>query len=227
MKKYLEAFDLFNIKQPFTVLMAAFYQFSAEEFIKLARYLYILAIRYNVICHLSPNEQEKTYNQLAIKVHQGILKRASHVKNDELFKKLYPSDEQFFNAFEFHKMPSRQSSKKIRFLLAEIEVFLNHETDHTKMTLEHVCPYNPDEKWRDYFGEGVNDVQDRLGNMVLLAKDELARASFAEKKTHYLASAHPLAYKVAEYAEWNQQTVNDYQKWLAQQAVDTWKVASD
>jgi hypothetical protein len=63
-----------------------------------------------------------------------------------------------------------------------------------------------------------------LGNMLLLAKDELARASFADKKIHYSASSHPLAYKVAEYAEWNQQTVNDYQKWLAEQAVNTWKV---
>src|SRR5690606_31887150 len=56
-KIYLEAFDLFGIRQPLTILMAAFYQFSAEEFVTLCKYMYVLAIRYNVICHLSTNEQ--------------------------------------------------------------------------------------------------------------------------------------------------------------------------
>ncbi len=114
-KKYLEGFGLFNIKQPFTVLMSAFFKFSADEFIKLVKYLYVLSIRYNVICHFSPNEQETIYNQLAIKIHNKEFTRASHIKNSELFKKLYPCDEAFFNAFEFCKMPSRRSEKKYVF----------------------------------------------------------------------------------------------------------------
>jgi uncharacterized protein with ParB-like and HNH nuclease domain len=224
-KKYLEGFELFNIKQPFTILMAAFYQFSAEEFVTLSRYLYVLAIRYNVICHFSPNEQESAFNQLAIKIHSKEFARASHVKNSEPFRKLYPSDESFFNAFEFHKMPSKRSAKKIRFLLAEIETCLGHETDSTKTTLEHVCPYNPDQDWDNYFGDGVNDIQDRLGNVVLLEKDELRRASFEDKKKAYLNAHYPLAQKVASYEKWNLQNLNDYQTWLSKQAVDTWKVS--
>lgn len=224
-KKYLEGFDLFNIKQPFTVLMAAFYQFSPDEFVRLSRYFYILAIRYNVICHHSPNEQESAYNQLAMKIHSKECTRASHVKNNEIFRKLYPNDAVFFNAFEFHKMPSRQSSKKIRFLLAEIESYLGHATDHAKTTLEHICPYNPDGDWDDYFGEGVNDIQDRLGNVILLEKDELKRASFVEKKKVYLETHYPLAQKVASYDKWNLQSLNDYQAWLSKQAVETWKVS--
>ncbi|SJM95545.1 conserved hypothetical protein [Crenothrix polyspora] len=226
-RKYLEGFELFNIKQPFTILMAAFYQFSADEFVRLAKYLYILAIRYNVICHHSPNEQESTYNQLAIKIHTKEMTRASHVKNSEIFRKLYPNDEEFFNAFEFHKMPSRQSTKKIRFLLAEIETYLGHKTDPNKTTLEHVCPYNPTEDWDNYFGEGVNDIQDRLGNVVLLEKDELKRASFEHKKRAYLDTHYPLARQVASYDHWNLQNLNDYQEWLSKQAVETWKVAYD
>jgi Protein of unknown function DUF262/Protein of unknown function (DUF1524) len=224
-KKYLEGFDLFNIKQPLTVLMVAFTQFPGEEFLKLSKYLYILAIRYNVICHLSPNEQENAYNQLAIKIHAKECTRASHVKNSEIFRRLYPSDESFFNAFEFHKMPSKRSAKKIRFLLAEIETYLGHETDPTKTTLEHVCPYNPDEEWDNYFGEGVNDIQDRLGNVVLLEKDELKRASFEDKKAAYFVAHYPLARQVASYDKWDLQNLNAYQAWLSKQAVETWKVS--
>lgn len=224
-KKYLEGFELFNIKQPFTILMAAFLHFPAEEFVTLCRYIYVLAIRYNVICHLSTNEQESAYNQLAMKIHTKEFTRASHVKNSEIFKKLYPSDDVFFNAFEFHKMPSRRSAKKIRFLLAEIEAHLGHNTDHSKATLEHVCPYNPDERWDSYFGEGVNDIQDRLGNVVLLEKDELKRASFEEKKQAYLNAHFPLAHHVATFDHWNLPNLNAYQAWLAKQAVETWKVS--
>jgi uncharacterized protein with ParB-like and HNH nuclease domain len=224
-KKYLEGFDLFNIKQPFTVLMSAFYRFTAEEFIKLAKYLYVLSIRYNVICHSSPNEQESAYNQLAIKIHTKEFTRASNIKNSELFKKLYPSDEAFFNAFEFHKMPSRRSEKKIRFLLAEIETSLGHKTNYTKTTLEHICPYNSDNNWDSYFGEGINDIQDRLGNVILLEKDQLGRSNFKDKKLAYLSSHYPLAEKVASYEDWNLQNLNDYQSWLAEQAVQTWKVS--
>lgn len=221
---FLTGFELFNIKQPFMVLMVAFKKFIADEFITLTRYLYILSIRYNVICHFSPNEQEKLYNQMAMKVFDGTYTRASHVKNGNEFKRLYPTDEDFYNAFEFHKMPSKQSSKKIRFLLAEIEQKLGHATDYSKTTLEHVCPYHPDESWHQSFGDGVNDIQDRLGNMVLLENDELKREDFEDKKRAYQQTVYPLARQVASYPQWDELTLKRHQAWLTQQAVQTWRV---
>ena len=223
-QKYLEGFDLFGIKQPLTILMIGFKQFSSEEFVLLAKYLYFLSIRYNVICHRSPSEQEQLYNQIAVKIFDGTYKRASHIKNGDEFKKLYPKNEEFRNAFAFHKMPSRQSSKKIRFLLAEIECYLGHRSDYTQTVLEHICPYNPEQGWQGYFGQGVNDVQDRLGNVILLEKDTLLRSAFAEKKKFYAQTPYLLAQKVSEYAEWNLQNVNHYQRWLAEQAVSTWTI---
>ncbi len=220
----LEGLNLFNIKQPFTILMAAFSQFSADEFIKLVRYLYVLSIRYNVICRYSPNEQERLYNQIAIKVFKSEYTRASHVKNGEEYQNLYPNDDTFKSSFEFFKMPSRQSSKKIRFLLAEIEHQLGNDSDYTKITLEHICPYSPDQNWYKDFGEGINDISDRLGNMILLDKDELNRANFNTKKEAYLTTPFRLAKKVAEYKNWNLQNLNGYQEWLAIEAVKTWQV---
>lgn len=223
--RFIEALTIFNIKQPFGVLMAAFQAFTAREFIILCRYLYVMSIRYNVVCRLSPGEQESAYNQIAIKVFEKKYTRASHVKNGEEFRQIYPSDATFTNVFEFYKMPSRRSSKKIRFLLAEIEAKLGFKTEYGTTQLEHVCPYNPDEEWTDSFGDGVNDVRDRLGNMVLLTLDDLKRKPFSEKKTAYGASPHPLANKVASYAAWDNHSVNDFQGWLAQQAGKTWSVS--
>lgn len=223
-RHFLEGLNLFNIKQPFAILMAAFSRFAVAEFIKLIRYLYVLSIRYNVICRFSPNEQERLYNQIAIKVFNKEYSRASHVKNSAEYKSLYPKDDTFKNSFEFHKMPSRQSSKKIRFLLAEIECQLGNDSDYTKTTLEHICPYNPEQEWVENFGEGVNDISDRLGNMILLEKDELQRVNFNTKKEAYLKTSFCLAKKVAEYDMWDLQNLNRYQEWLAKEAVKTWRV---
>lgn len=221
---YLNGIRLFNIRQPLTVLLSAFNQFNPDEFVSLTRYLYVLSIRYNVICHLSPSEQESMYNQIAIKISNKEYKRASNVKNGEEFKRLYPDDNVFFNAFEFHRMPSRQTAKKIRFLLAEIEQYLGNNCDHEKVTLEHICPFNPEKGWCNSFGEGVNDVKDRLGNMVLMDKDNLKRASFEVKKNEYGKSKYKLAAKITQYPEWNLEAVNDFQKWMSEQAVNVWKV---
>ncbi len=226
-KQYLQTLRLFNIKQPFTILMTAFFAFSPEEFVTLCQYIMLLSIRYNVICHLSPSEQETKYNQIAIKIHEKTFKRASHVKNSNLFKNLYPDDNTFSNAFEFHKMPSRQTPKKIRFTLAAIESYLGNEIKENDISLEHVCPYNPNEIWINAFGEGYEEVKDRLGNMILLPKRinrDIDTKPFTQKKSVYAASGFKLAKKAASYKEWNKQSVDDFQHWMAKQATQTWNI---
>ena len=227
-KPYLNILRLFNIKQPLTILMAAFFKFPPAEFVKLCQYLMVLSIRYNVICHLSPSDQEQKYNQIAIKIYKQKMKLASQVKNDNLFKNLYPDDNSFGNAFEFHKMPSRQIAKEIRFILTMIENYLGNTVPENEMSLEHVCPYNPNEIWIERFGEGREEVKDRLGNMLLLSKHDnkdLGSKSFEQKKVIYEKSGLKLAEKAASYEEWNQQSVNDFQKWMAQQAIKVWKIS--
>ena len=222
---FLDGLKLFGIRQPHTILMAAFLRnFSPDEFVKTLKYLYVLSIRYNVICSFSPSEQEKRYNNIAIKIAEGEFQRASHIKNSPDYRALYPSDEAFKNAFEYYKMPSRRSSKKIRFLLAEIENNAGRNVRYPDTTLEHVCPYNPEQEWYQYFGEGANDVADRLGNMVLLEQDDLGQADFETKKAHYVSTSFMLAKKVAEYDHWDLANLNRYQSWLADRAVRTWRV---
>jgi len=221
---HLEGLILFSIQQPLVVLLAAYAKFTAQEFVLLAKYLFILSVRYNIICNESPNEQEKKYNKIAVKISNEEYKRASHVKNSEEYKELYPNDERFQSSFQFYKMPSRRSSRKIRFLLSQIEIQNGREMDFERVTLEHICPYNPDAEWHRAFGEGINDIADRLGNMVLLDNDTLQRASFPEKQKVYQASGNRLAQEVSKFQEWTLASVNKYQEWLATQAVKTWRV---
>ncbi len=224
LQNYLEGFKLFGIKQPFSILMAAYFKFTSDEFLLLTKYLYILSIRYNIVGKGSPNIQEHINNRIAMAIYNGTLTRASHIKNHEDFRKLYTKDADFINQFALFSLPTRQSSKKVRFLLANIENYLGQSCDYNQCILEHVCPYQVTEEWQTYFGEGVNDIQDRLGNVVLLSEDKLKRADFETKKQNYAESPYKLAQKVAEYEDWNLASVNHYQMWLAEQAVKTWRV---
>ncbi len=221
---FLEGLKLFGIRQPYTILMAAFPKFSPDEFVRTLRYLYCLSIRYNVICGYSANEQERRYNNIAIQISNGEYQRASHIKNSLDFQTLYPVDEIFKNAFQYSSLPSRRSSKKIRFLLSEIENNAGHKTNYLDTTLEHIFPYNPEQEWSQYFGEGANDIADRVGNMILLNNDELGRADFATKKLHYLTTPFRLANQIARYDHWDLANLNNYQSWLADQAATTWQV---
>ncbi len=210
-KQSLDGLRIFNIKQPFTILMTAFFSFTPEEFVTLCRYMLVLSIRYNVICHLPSSEQENKYNRLAMRIDQQAIKCASHVKNSPQFKELYPDDDTFRYAFAFHKMSIRQSPKKIRFLFAQMERRLgNAIRDMDMTTLAHIYPYNSTPVRINDFGEGYEEVHDRLGNMLLLPRPEnkqMDTATFAQKKVIYAQTRSKLAAKVADYEQWNKQAV--------------------
>jgi hypothetical protein len=223
-KHYLEGFKLFAIKQPLSILMIAFDRFSSEEFVKTLKYLYHLSVRYNIVCRFSPGLQEKVFNKIAMKIFHGEFKRGGHIKNSQEFKQLYPDDNVFKNAFEFYKLPGRQYSRQIRFLLTDIENSFGRELNYMDTVLEHVFPYHPNQSWYESFGEGANDIIDRLGNMILLEKDTLQRSDFKTKKLTYQTESFALANKVAEYESWDLSNLNHYQQWLSDQAVKTWSV---
>ncbi len=57
-----------------------------------------------------------------------------------------------------------------------------------------------------------------------MEQDNLERADFTAKKSHYLKTSFNLAKKIAEYDCWDLASLNDYQSWLADKAVKTWQV---
>jgi len=71
---------------------------------------------------------------------------------------------------------------------------------------------------------GVTGQDGAYLSKILLEKDDLKRFSFVEKQTFYVTTSFCLAEKVSEYTEWNLQSVNDYQAWMAKKAVTIWKV---
>ncbi len=228
-KTPLKTLDMFNIVQPHVVLIAAYYNFSAKEFVEIAKYIEIISVRYNVIGNLQPNVQERIYNKIACAISSKEFTSLNNIKNS--LKELYPSDEDFYNSFVNKHMRTSQSVKKVRYILARIEESLNSNSpvDDELLTLEHVLPRNPEDgHWdKKFVGDALDECAELVGNMTLLQSTiniDLGTKSFSEKKEIYKNSPFTITKMLANYEDWNSEAVEHRQKWLAEQAVKCWRI---
>ena len=227
----LRALNLFNISQPHAMLLAAYRKFKATHYCKLLEAVETISIRYNVIGSRPTNEQETVYNRTARQIADGTIRNLQATKRS--LKKVYPSDEEFTNDFGRKHMRTSQSPKKVRYLLAQLERKINPGAalDDAALTLEHVLPENPEQGWAEYFG--VTDIDEcigAIGNMTLMDSQQnasLAREAFGQKIAILRNSALQISKKIAQYDDWNKESVEDRQKWLAKVAVSRWSIQFD
>ena len=223
----LRVLRLFNIKTPLSLLMAAYQKYDAGDFNKVVKWLAVISVRYNVICQKSAKEQETLYNKMANSLmNEGF---SSADLKTQLTNAIYPPDEEFVSAFSVKTLPSRQSSKKIIYLLTAIA----RHGDGGKLpidnlSVEHVLPYNPTDEWQQYFGmDTYNEAIDRLANFALLPASQnrdMDRAGFNEKRQVFENSGLKINSQIANYEDWNMEAINKHQKWLANQAKTVWKI---
>lgn len=220
----LKVLKLFSIKTPLSLLMIAHKKFSAEDFIKTVRYIVVVSIRYNVICGKVAKEQEKAYNKLAIAIYNEACKDARALK--EGLMAVYPKDDEFFSSFAAKQMPSKQSKKKISYLLRHIEKQCSGNLPSDEVTLEHVLPASPSTAWQESFGvDNYNNAIDRLGNIALLSESQnMGQESFEEKKAVLANTSYDINKNMAEHDKWNMESVNQHQNWLAQRAKTVWRI---
>ncbi len=223
----LRMLKLFNIKTPLSLLMVTYDKFAAQDFNSLVKWLVVISVRYNVICQKLPGEQERVYNTIAMDVTIGKVSDIHQLK--ARLKPVYPSDEEFLNAFVTKSMPSRRSLKKTRYLLSTIETHVSGgHPPAENLTLEHVLPAKPDTSWQEYFGlETYNEAIDRLGNMALLSESEnqdAGQKDFEQKKRILGDSNISINREFAEYERWDIDSLNRHQRWLARQATAVWRM---
>ena len=226
----LLALDIFNMSQPYPVLLSAYFAYTEPDFAKLCQWLQAFCLRYQVICNLPANDVEKFYNRLAIAIHEQ--QPIAEIKK-QLANRL-PSDATFRESFASKTLSMSSSPKKAHYLLANIENYLNPSNPialTSSHTIEHILPksnYLPDDTyWSDQFGDLLEQDVSRLGNLALLsakANRDADTVSFAAKKAIYCSSNLKLLHKLCEYEDWNPDNLRDYQEFMAQQAVKIWAI---
>ncbi len=222
-KADIDFLKLFNIRQPVSLLMAAYIHFQ-DDFQRMLKWIQVFSLRYNVICQKHPGEQEVLYSKICVAITKGC--KVQQVKQKILDQ--CPSDTEFKQHFADNNMPTRQSNKKARYLLARIEAsYGNTPLDETTLTVEHILPLHPEQHWQDYFGSNWQQFNQRLGNMALVStkeNQELGQRAFNEKKETLLNNHHHINKSIAEYNEWSEAEIESRQNLLAEQAVRLWRI---
>lgn len=222
----IELLNLFNLKQPYSLLMAAYKSLDISMFERLLNDIIVIGFRYSVICGKNPNDIERVYNNMAIRVTQ------EKVYDRALLKEIYVDDNEFLPLFN-HKtfFENARNNKVIKYILGKIERFkggsrdvnFSSETD----TIEHILPQNPGEEW----GEDNYDFDAliyRLGNLCLLEKNynrDIENKTYQQKVEVYRHSAFETTKSIPdEYLEWNSESINRRQQQMGNCAKSIWKI---
>lgn len=136
-KKDLHVLKLFNIRRPVSVLLISLVKHE-KSFAKIVQWIKIFSLRYNVICQHHPNEQEILYNKMCLEINGDCALE----KIKSMIHELYPNDEKFAQAFAEKHMPTKQSNKKVRYLLARLSEHRDKgkTIDEENVTVEHILP---------------------------------------------------------------------------------------
>ena len=224
--KYIRTLNMFNVRQPFSMLLSVHAHFEAGRFCRAVRVLEAVSMRYNVIGSRQANVQESTYNRIARDVAAGRVVNVQQFKS--AIRDLYVSDEDFRSEFAAKSLKTAQTRKKARYILARLEECeTGHAVSDSDYTLEHVLPDNPTGDWVHAFGSESDACIDRIGNLCLLTHAEnkaVGRKAFELKKDVFADSPLTLTRDIAGYTAWNAESVEARQSRLADIALRCWSV---
>jgi len=231
-KGHAQTLRMFSVRQPFPLILAAHRILAGVDFESLLRALVVISFRYNIIGNLQTSEQERTYYAVTNRISKG---EAANLANTlDGMKPVYPTDDSFRAAFSDKALSTAQSrnNRVARYILCELERQISgadHDFQSDNLSIEHVCPLNPQGTWPHFSDEDVEAFSTRLGNMTLLQtgqNQDLGNAEYEVKRPIYAKSIYKITRQVAEdNAEWTPERIGHRQRALANVATGIWRIA--
>lgn len=231
-KGYANDLRMFNVRQPYPLILAVKRRFSEEDFETLLRSCVMISFRYNVIGSQPTSEQERVYNQVASKVSDGTHPNLAAVLNG--MTTIYPSDDSFRAAFSDKIIKTTQSRNRrvVRYILCLLEKQISGtdlDFDSDTFNIEHVLPQNPQQGWQAFPEEETESYVYRLGNMTLLRNRpnrDLANGDYTTKRQVFKQSNFQITRALAEEnADWTPDRLAARQRGMANQATAIWRIA--
>ena len=232
----LSQLQMFNVRQPLALLLAAFDQFSEADrtwFTRLLKAVVVVSLRYNVICGRQSNEQESVYNQIAVAIsEQHISGPGAAIAQ---LRPVYPEDPEFRAAFadKTLRTTSSRNKKVARFVLFQLEQHASGRSfvfENARYDMEHVLPEHPGDDWQQFDDQQRAACTYRLGNLTLLTATrnrDAGNAGYAAKRAIYHSSEFGITRKLAEdYDTWTADKIRSRQAWMARQATTIWRIDS-
>jgi hypothetical protein len=232
LKGYAQNLRMFNVRQPFPLIIAAHRMFEDKDFLLTLKSSVIISLRYNVIGCQPTHPQEQVYHAAAQKISNGEMTTAADVLEE--LKGIYPNDDVFKGAFseKIIRTTNSHNLRIVRYILCALEKQISghdYEFDSDSFNVEHVLPQNPEFGWEAFTDEEADAMIYRLGNMTLLnagTNKILGNSGFAVKKSAFAHSDFELTRKIAEdYAEWTPGRIAARQRSLARLATSVWRIS--
>nr|VFJ60140.1 MAG: Uncharacterized conserved protein, contains ParB-like and HNH nuclease domains [Candidatus Kentron sp. FW] len=218
-QKSLNELSLFGVRQPLALLLACYKHCERADFTRILRAVAVISFRYNVVCNLPPQDQERLYNEVARKVSDG-----SHKTRGDIIaalRKIYPDDNKFKTDFGEKELRTTSSRNRrvARYVLFALEKQLSgqdFEFESATYDIEHILPENPSESWASAIAESKQErMIYRLGNMTPLETGrnrELGNADYETKRGMYRDSDFQITQAIAKhYDQWNEN--KHYDQW--------------
>lgn len=232
LKGYASNLKMFNVRQPFPLLLAANRMLTLDVFESVLRACVVICFRYNVIGNLPTNEQERVYYGVAQRITDGSAQTAAQVLQG--LRDIYPSDEAFKQSFvdKVIRTTNSRNNRVMRYILCELEYQgsqQDYDLDSESFGIEHVLPQHPERGWEQFTEEEIESLVYRIGNMTLLAKganNDIANKPYAVKQPVLAQSGFGLTRQLAvDNTEWNPERIEQRQKQMAKMALTVWRVS--
>ncbi len=230
-KQHARTLRMFSVRQPIPLLLAARRSLGDADFERLLHSVVIISFRYNVIGGLHGSGQERIYHAEAQRISKGNHSSISEIVVS--LRTVYPDDTRFQLSFSEKSIGVAQTRNKrvVRYILFELERQASgnrFEFEDGRITLEHICPLNPEDGW-DRFSEGDLDAHtSRLGNMALLEAGpnrDAGNTDYETKRAVFANSRFQTTQDIArKYAEWTPETIEARQEAMAKIASAAWRI---
>ncbi|MCR5877178.1 DUF262 domain-containing protein [Phenylobacterium sp. J367] len=221
---------MFSVRQPLSLLLAGRRVLGNSDFETLLRSVVMISFRYNVIGNFQASEQERTYHAEADRIARGEHTTLAQIL--EGVRAVYPGDDAFRGAFTEKAIGISQNrnNRIVRYILCELEARATGarpDAESPQLSIEHICPSNPDGGWQQFTDEEVEALSPRLGNMILLETPinrQLGNAEFDVKRTAYAQSDYEMAREVGQNLTWAPGDIDRRQRSMAREATTIWRV---
>jgi len=232
LKGYANDLRMFNVRQPYPLILAAKRRFSGGDFETMLRSCVVISFRYNVIGSQPTSEQERVYNQVAAKISEGSYPTLTAALGG--MTSVYPSDDLFRSTFAEKIINTTQSRNRsvVRYILCLLERHVSgteHDFDSDTFNIEHVLPQNPQQGWDAFPEDETESYVYRLGNMTLLSSTrnrDIGNEDYAAKRLLYQQSNFQITRELAEKnAEWTPERLATRQQWMSSQATAVWRIS--
>lgn len=225
-RPFIRELQLFRVKQAYSTLLAAYKNFSPEDFTRLLKLVCTFSFRYTIVSSLNPNELEKLYNKIAIEICNGKIQSPRQVF--ENLRSIYVSDEKFLQDFSFLSISTKGQKKKLaRYILCKLESDAsNINVEEDSFSIEHILPESPNDGWLNNFTDNqIEEMVYNIGNLTLLEpylNRRVGNENYSLKQEAYNQSVYQLTKNILA-EEWTPDALASRQRKLAQRAVHIWK----